>query len=187
MSFLDKIMSSVMPPESDEDRADARQKAERLSIGHGWLATALEHHRQIESAFARARNGADAAERKQTLKELALVLTGHAQAEETVLYPALVERGEKAHASLAYEEQQATKVQMHELEHLDPMSQKWIDKLEHIRGAVLHHMYEEEGTWFVELAEKAATESEILTQRFTEEFERYVGRTHVPEPLSEPA
>ena len=186
MSFLDKLMSKVMPPESDEDRAEARQKAERLSHGHGWLAMALEHHRRIESAFASARGGIDAAERKQAVKELALILTGHAQAEETVLYPALVEHGEKAHASMAYEEQQATKVQMHELEHLEPMSQEWLDKLEHIRGAVLHHMYEEEGTWFVDLAEQAAAESEVLSQRFAEEFERYAGAA-APEPLTEPA
>ena len=187
MSFLDKIMSTVMPPESEEDRAEARAKAERLSHGHGWLAMALDHHRQIESAFARARSGIDAAARKQALKELTLVLVGHAQAEETVLYPALVEHGEKAHASLAYEEQQATKVQMHELEHLEPMSHEWQDKFEHIRGAVLHHMYEEEGTWFVELAEKAAVESDVLTARFSEEFERYAGRSRIAEPLSEPA
>ena len=140
MSFLDKIMATVMPPESDQDRAEARKRAEALASGNGWLAMALEHHRQIESAFARARAGIDAAQRKQAMKELALILTGHAQAEETVLYPALVEHDEKAHAALAYEEQQATKVQMHELEHLDPMSQEWLDKLEHIRGAVLHHM-----------------------------------------------
>jgi hemerythrin superfamily protein len=186
MSFLDKIMATVMPPESEQDRADARQKAEALATANGWLATALDHHRQIESAFARARTAIDAAERKQAMKELALILTGHAQAEETVLYPALVEHDEKAHASLAYEEQQATKVQMHELEHLEPMSQEWLDKLEHIRGAVLHHMYEEEGTWFIELAEKGAAESAVLTQRFTEEFERYAGRSKIAEPLSEP-
>ena len=82
MSFLDKIMATVMPPESDQDRAEARKRAEALASGNGWLAMALEHHRQIESAFARARAGIDAAQRKQAMKELALILTGHAQAEE---------------------------------------------------------------------------------------------------------
>lgn len=187
MSFLDKIMARVMPPESEQDRADARQKAEGLAAQHGWLAMALDHHRQIEGAFDRARNGFDGAERQQAMKELALVLTGHSVAEETVLYPALVEHGEKAHASLAYEEQTATKVQMHELEHLEPMSQEWLDKLDHIRGAVLHHIYEEEGTWFIELAEKAGAETQLLTQRFAEEFDRYAGHARISEPLSQPA
>ena len=36
------------------------------------------------------------------------------------------------------------------------MSQDYLDKLEHIRGAVAHHVYEEEGTWFLELKEKAS-------------------------------
>jgi hypothetical protein len=186
MSFLDKLMAKVMPPESEQDRREARQKAEALAADNGWLAMAIEHHRQIEDAFERAHGGIDAAERQQAVKDLALVLTGHSLAEEVVLYPALAEHGEKAHTSMAYEEQQMTKVQMHALEHLAPGSTEWLEKLEHIRGAVLHHIYEEENTWFVELAEKAASEREVLTQRFAEEFERYAGRK-IAEPLSEPA
>jgi len=187
MSFLDKLMSKVMPPESEQDRAEARAKAERLSHGHGWLAMVLDHHRQIEDAIERARSGLDSAARRQAFKELATVLNGHAQAEETVLYPALVEHNEKAHAGMSFEEHSMTKVQMHELEHLDPMSKEWADKLDHIRGALQHHMYMEEGERFVDLAEKAGTETDLLTQRFAEEFERYAGRTKVAEPLSQPA
>jgi hypothetical protein len=187
MSFLDKIVSTIAPPESDSDRADARRAAEELAPGHGWLAMALDHHRQIEAAFERARTG-DAAGRKQALKELALVLNGHSLAEETVLYPAMVEHAQKTHATMAYEEQQMTKVQMHKLEHIDPMSQEWLDKLEHIRGAVLHHIYQEEKSWFIDLARKAdAVEVGILTQRFAEEYERYAGHTKTEEPLSQPA
>ena len=45
-----------------------------------------------------------------------------------------------------------------------------------IRGAVAHHMYEEEGNWFLELREKASIEvQEKLDQKFREEFERYIG------------
>lgn len=187
MSLLDKLVATVMPEASDQDRAEARAKAEELSRGHGWLAMALDHHRQIEAAFNRALNGIDAAERKQALKELALVLNGHSLAEETVLYPALVEHAEKLHAAMAYEEHTMTKIQMHKLEHLDPLSQEWRDKLEHIRGAVLHHVYHEEGNWFIDLARKSAAESELLTQRFAEEYNRYATRTAIEEPLSEPA
>ncbi len=78
-----------------------------------------------------------------------------------------------------------TKVQMHEIEHLDPMSQDWLDKLEHIRGALLHHMYMEEGSRFADLAEKAGTESGMLTQRFAEEYERYTGNNRIAEPISQ--
>jgi len=38
----------------------------------------------------------------------------------------------------------AAKVQMALLEDVPPKSQTFLDKLEHIRGAVAHHVYEEE-------------------------------------------
>jgi hypothetical protein len=57
------------------------------------------------------------------------------------------------------------------------MSPDYLDKLEHVRGAVAHHMYEEEGTWFLELKNKAPpADVGNLTQRFREEFDRYVGK-----------
>ena len=56
------------------------------------------------------------------------------------------------------------------------MSQDYLDKLEHIRGAVAHHVYEEEGTWFLELKEKvSAADQTKLTAQYEEEFDRYVG------------
>jgi len=56
------------------------------------------------------------------------------------------------------------------------MSESYFDKLEHIRATVAHHVYEEEGTWFLELKEKVPSgEQERLSQRYKEEFLRYVG------------
>ncbi len=43
---------------------------------------------------------------------------------------------------------------------LDPFSEDYEDKLEHIRGAVAHHVYSEEGTWFLELAEAASPDKQ---------------------------
>jgi hemerythrin superfamily protein len=86
-------------------------------------------------------------------KKLAVILTGHSNAEESVIYPALAGADEKRDAMSAYGEQAAAKVQMGLLETILPMSQDFLDKLEHIRGAVAHHVYEEESKWFVELRE----------------------------------
>lgn len=174
MSFLDRIVAAITPLESDEERARARSEAEALAGGTGWLALALEHHRRIEGCFELARNAATAAERQAACRDLAHVLVGHASAEELVLYPAMTEHGEKGHATLAYEEQAMTKVQMAALEKLDPMGDEWREKLEHIRGAVLHHIYTEEHTWFPQLrAAVDPSEDAMLTARFTEEFEKY--------------
>jgi hypothetical protein len=176
MSVMDKVVSAVTPPESDEDRAQARAKARAAAERGGWLSMVLDHHLEIESAFAAVRGAADAASRVAAQKRLALILTGHSLAEECVLYPALALHGEKAHSTKAYTEQSATKVQMAALEELDPMSQDYLDKLEHIRGAVAHHVYEEEGNWFLDIRDKldAAAQSK-LGSRYREEFERYIG------------
>jgi hypothetical protein len=116
------------------------------------------------------------------------MLTGHSNAEESVIYPALAAAGEKGHATMAYTEQAGAKIQMGLLEKLTPMTADYLDKLELIRGAVAHHMYEEEGNWFLDLRSKAtAAEQFQLTRRYEEEFLRYVGtNTGSTEPQAHP-
>lgn len=174
MSFIDKIAAAIMPPESDEDRANARSVAEALAGDRDWLAMVLDHHKRIEADFSEASSAPGTAGRLAALKRLAILLTGHSNAEESVIYPALADIGEKTSASMAYEEQAMTKIEMAELEQLDPMSKGWAEKLEHIRGAVAHHVFQEEGHWFPELQQNlSAAARGHLTARFTEEFERY--------------
>lgn len=178
MSFFDKIAATLAPPESDKDRADAHREAQTLAANNQWLARALDHHEQIEALFATALNAPSEAEATRAVKELSLLLTAHSVAEEVALYPVLVMEGHKVHATEAYEEQQMTKVQLAELERLPPLSEDWRDKLEHIRGAVLHHIYREEGTWFPEIVREASgTDLAMLDARFSEEFDRYMGKS----------
>jgi hemerythrin HHE cation binding domain-containing protein len=184
MSILDKVVAAVTPLESEEKRREARQKARAMAGENDWLALVLQHHDQIEAAFTALGSTRDPASRLAAQKELALLLTGHANAEEAVLYPALVYCGHKSHAMTGYTEQAGAKANLGELEYLDPMSQDYIDKLGHIRGAVLHHMYEEESDRFPDLKrELNASDQERLTRRFKEEFERYIGA----DPNLEPA
>ena len=180
MSILDKVVAAVTPPESEEQRATARARA-RTSAGRAdWLAMVLDHHEAIEAAFLEVKVARDPSSRLTALKSLSIVLTGHAVAEETALYPALVNAEEKGHAIKAYTEQSAAKLQMGLLEDLPPMSQEFMDKLEHIRGAVAHHVYEEESNWFMELKTKIpAADQAKLTQRYREQFSRYVGDDNV--------
>lgn len=189
MSLLDRFAARFMPPESAEDRANARTVARSLAGDGDWLAIVLEQHQQIEGQFDRALTAPAADARLAALKELAVFLTGHANAEESVLYPALAAIGEKGHAAMAYEEQAMTKIEMALLETLDPMGDEWRAKLEHIQGAVQHHVYEEEGTWFPELQQKMpVAERPRLTGRFLEEFERYArGSAMSAPPLGKPA
>jgi iron-sulfur cluster repair protein YtfE (RIC family) len=141
-----------------------------------WLSLVLQHHVQVEDAFLKVQNATTIADRLAAQGWLGVLLTGHAIAEESVLYPALAEIGEKGHADTAYSDQATVKMQMAELERLDSASQEYLDKLEHIRESVEHHVYEEEAHWFPELKRKAADADQAkLTQRYREEFDRYVG------------
>jgi hypothetical protein len=178
MSLIDKVVAAVTPPESEEQRREARAKA-RAAAGHNdWLAQVLRHHEQIEALFSALRATPDVTSRLHALKELALVLTGHANAEEVVIYPALVHFDHKIHGMAGYTEQAGAKANMGELEYLDPMSSEFLDKLEHIRGAVAHHMYEEEGDRFLELKNLPSSDQARLTARYMEEFDRYVDPGH---------
>lgn len=174
MSVVDKVLSKLTPPESEDARLEATRKARAAAAPGDWLSMALDHHEEIRAAFRTAKAAGTAAERTPALKALALVLNGHALAEEVVLYPALAQAGGKAHAGLAYTEQTTTKMQMAELENIAPSSDAWLDKLGHIEGAVLHHMYEEENSWFLDLKSRGEHQDR-LTTRYREEYERYAG------------
>jgi hypothetical protein len=107
--------------------------------------------------------------------ELAILLSAHANAEEAVIYPALIHFGHKTHGTAGYTEQAGAKANLGELEYLDPLSLEFVDKLEHIRGAVAHHVYEEENDRFLDLKKLSPADQARLTQRYAEEFQRYVG------------
>lgn len=176
MSILDRFIAAVTPPESEEDRLEARKQATAAAMPGDWLDLILQHHMDIEDAFLEVEAPPDARARTAALKRLGVLLTGHAIAEEAVIYPALAEDGEKTHAGMGYDEQAMVKVQMALLEKLEPMSRDFTDKLGHIKGAVAHHMYAEEGNWFLDLKERASAKDQVLlTRRYAEEYERYAG------------
>lgn len=176
MSILDKLVAAVTPPESDDARREARERARSAARPGDWLSAILQHHEMIESAFADVRAATDPQQRIAAHRRLALLLTGHAIAEEAVIYPALARADEKGHSTRAYTEQSAAKAQLGLLGNLPPMSQEYLDKLEHIRGAVLHHVYQEEGDWLLDLRQRLGdAEQELLGARYREEFERYMG------------
>ena len=174
MSIIDKIAAAVTPLPDDERRAQATAEARARSKPGDWLSSVLDHHDLIRSAFDQGRTASNAAERTAAMKQLAVVLNGHSLAEEIVLYPALGQAGEKAHAAHAYLEQTTAKNQMAELENIAPSKPQWVDKWKHIEGAVLTHMYEEESSWFLTLSEKGENQRH-LTERYLEEYNRYVG------------
>jgi hemerythrin superfamily protein len=184
MSILDKVVAAVTPAETEKQRLEARVKARASAMDGDWLSQVLLHHQQIEAAFEAVKGATDASTRVMAQKRLGLLLTGHAIAEEAVLYPALVKANEQGYSTKAYTEQSEAKVQMSLLEDVPPMSQEYLDKLEHLREAVAHHVYEEEGYWFLELRKKLPSADQVkLTFRYQEEYTRYTQGRGDPESL----
>lgn len=175
MSILDDAVAAITPAPSDEDRAEARDRARSIATPGDWLSLILDHHVQLEDAFARTLSGSSAADRTAAFKQLGVILTGHAGAEESVIYPAMDMSGETRHANHAYDEQVTVKKEMAALEQLDPISPEFVEKLDKVRIAVAAHMVEEEGTWFSDLHEVEGIDQQMLTKRYGEEFDRYVG------------
>jgi hypothetical protein len=176
MSLLDKVIAAVVPEPTPEKRAEVRATARSLSGGSGWLAQVLDHHEQIDAAFAAVREASTPASRRSAQKWLGTLLTGHSIAEEAALYPAMALGSHKTHATEAYAEQSGAKVQMAGLDDLEPMSKDYLDKLEHLRSAVAMHVYREESDWFPELRKNGeAVFQAKLSRRYKEEFQRYMG------------
>ncbi len=176
MSIIDKVVSAVTPEPSDTERGEARAKARAAAVSGDWLSQALQQHVQIESAFAAVKAAREPGARSSAQRWLGTVLTGHADAEESVIYPALALSGEQSHANTAYAEQAEAKTGMYALSLMDPMSEAYLAKLEEIRKAVANHVYEEESKWFLEVKSRVSAADQVkLTQRFKEEFHRYLG------------
>ncbi|WP_324262501.1 hemerythrin domain-containing protein [Altererythrobacter sp. H2] len=175
MSFLDRIAAAVTPAASDEQRAEARRNVERLAAGEPWLRAVVDQHKQIEAAFNEARQ-ASGPGAVRAVEQLSTLLTGHATAEEAVLYPDVAEFSGKTHAGMAYEEHAMTKIQLAKLKQLDPGSEEWREKLEHIEGAVQQHVYQEESEWLPDLVDNLPRERKaFLTQQYEQEYSRYMG------------
>jgi hypothetical protein len=175
MSILDKAIAAVTPPVSDEKRAEAHAKARAAAEPGDWLSQVLDHHEEIDQAFAETKAATTAEARRKAQKRLGTLLTGHAMAEEAVIYPALAQAGKQGHANTAYTEQAAAKMQMAALEAMDPMSEDYLDKLGHLEGAVKTHVYQEESDWFIDMKTEAPAEAQArVTARYKEEYGRYI-------------
>lgn len=172
MSFLDRIAAALAPAASEEQRIEARERLVELSAGEPFAQDILDHHRAIESLFARAKTESGPAA-AATVRELAVLLNGHAMAEEAVIYPEVSGHSGKVHAGMAYEEHAMTKVQLAELQKMEPGTKDWAEKLEHIESAVQQHVYQEESSWLPDVIRYAPVDAR---QRMSMEFRAYFER-----------
>ena len=176
MSLLDKVIAKVTPQPSDNEIAAARAQLRASSEGSQWITQVCDHHDQIDAAFAAVRGARAAADQRAAQKRLAVLLTGHSLAEEAVLYPAMALADQKAHATTAYTEQSAAKVQLAALDELTPLSEDYTEKLQLLWAAVSQHIYSEETEWYPKLRDAADPALHAkLAKRYREEATAYLG------------
>jgi hemerythrin superfamily protein len=172
MSFLDRIAAALTPAASDEERAEARTHLEQLAAGEMFAQDIVRQHKEIEQLFGQARAGVGPAA-QAAVRDLALLLNAHSMAEEAVVYPEISHNSSKAHASMAFEEHAMTKVQLAELQKMQPGTDEFREKLDHIESAVQQHVYQEESSWLPDVLRYAPVESR---QRMSTEFRNYFDR-----------
>ncbi len=174
MSILNKLVTAITPLESEAERVEAREHARAEAVPDGWLWLVLDHHWELEDAFAALRASTGAARVSQQ-RLLAALLAGHLVAEERVLYPALIRIGDKRSAKSGYADHAALEAGLAELEKLDPATDTYVEQLEILRMTFVHHTFEEEGTWFRRLKREASAADQLYLRRhYAEEFDRYV-------------
>lgn len=176
MSILGRFIEAVSLPESEDARGDARAMAHEATTPGDWLSLILAHHVGIEQAFAEVSAADTNTSRTLAFRRLGVLLLGHAIAEEAIIYPEMAQRRDRSASSLAYDEQAMLKIELAVLEKLNPMSPHFLNKLAHVRESVAHHIYAEEGKWFLDLKRKvSAGDQMMMTERYAEEYSRYVG------------
>ena len=156
---------------------EARAIARSAARPGDWLSLVLDHHQYIADQFVEARSATTAEVRKAAQQHLAAVLTAHAAAEESIIYPAMCRMGKQEDADRAYAEQAAARQKLAALALIDPASTEYLQQLEQIRADVARHVFAEESEWFMALKQGAPeAEQALLTQRYPEEFDRCLGR-----------
>ena len=175
MTISDKLMAAVKGMTSERERQQARAQAQAAAGVNDWLAMVVEQHMLIEAAFASLMQSADPGSKRSAERNLEVLSTAHANAEESILYPALAYVGQRSNATSSYSEHALYKMNLGELAYLDPMSKDYADKVEYLWQATRDHTCDEEGKRFLLLSRKLPqAEQESLTRRFKEEFDIYL-------------
>jgi hemerythrin HHE cation binding domain-containing protein len=108
-------------------------------------------HKKVSDLLKRLDNTeeSDTSTREELFEQVKNELELHTQIEETIFYPALKENDQTKEITLeAYEEHNAVKTLLQELEETEKDDETWGAKLTVLKENVEHHVEEEEGEMF---------------------------------------
>jgi len=122
-------------------------------------------HREVEELFAKAESTNGAA-KQQVVTRLATELTIHAEAEETLVYPAMRAAGLDELVDEAESEHQQVKELVARLETMDATGDEVDPVLAELKADVSHHVEEEESEGFPKF--RSATDQDTLQSLATQ-------------------
>ena len=106
-------------------------------------------HRKVDMLFEQIDDTNDAAKRLRIFNDLAAELDGHANAEETVVYPRAAKKEETRDlANHSYKEHDDIRDGIDKVESMNTVGTDWIDQVKELRKVVRHHVSEEEKNFF---------------------------------------
>ncbi|MBE9179664.1 hemerythrin domain-containing protein [Oculatella sp. LEGE 06141] len=113
------------------------------------LSLITADHREVDEYFVRLESASEAEEVYEYLNRIYKELTLHAQAEESVFYPALQKYEDaKNLVEEAKAEHSEMKVLLEDIQAAKPNSNEFRDTLRQLKEAVRHHVEEEESDVF---------------------------------------
>lgn len=113
----------------------------------------IKDHREVDSMMATLEKAkgdtTSATAYKETFERMREALTVHAEAEETIVYPALEEFEEtEEEAEHSYDEHAEVKSLLAQMGELDPTTDEFQNLLSELKTNVQHHVKEEENELF---------------------------------------
>jgi iron-sulfur cluster repair protein YtfE (RIC family) len=131
-----------------------------------------QDHRKVEKLFQQYEKAKEPERKRQVFQQIRNELEVHAQIEERVFYPKAEQAGEKElkeQVEEAHGEHDKVKQMLREADSLDPASGEFDALVSGVKGAVEHHVQEEEGEMF-DKARGSMTEDDLaeVARRMTE-------------------
>jgi hemerythrin superfamily protein len=134
-----------------------------------------DDHRRVEQLLQQIESGSPQ-QREALLKQLQKELTGHAVAEENIIYPAMVRLGrERRDAKELYDEHGQVKLALFDLEMMSKDDRRWMERFSELRRSLTKHVQEEEKEDFPKLRQALDPQTLQLLGRRVQEEKQKIG------------
>lgn len=147
MAMNEMDMSEMMPDESMQTLQMSSMEKEAVKNP---IEIIKNDHRKVESLFEQFEGAEDKKQKLEIAKQVCIELTVHAQYEEELVYPLLMQEDEEAGIEAGLEHE-LIKFMIDELNGIGARDKKLEPKVKVLKDLVQHHVEEEERTALPEL------------------------------------